>query len=152
MESKLRPVAEKLNRTFATVAAAEAPNVKLLVSDKPAPSAASGEVPVTLDTTALILYTSGTTGQPKGVVHTFRSLTAAYESLSEAWKWSSSDHTLHVLPLHHIHGVQNILNTALFNGACVEFTPFDSAFCMKRLISGDITCFHAVPTVYMKFT
>lgn len=68
--------------------------------------------------------------------------------IREAWKWSSQDYTLHVLPLHHIHGVQNILNTALYNGAGVEFTPFDAGFCLERLSSGDITCFHAVPTVY----
>ncbi|CAE7486796.1 ACSF3 [Symbiodinium natans] len=103
-----------------------------------------------LSQNALILYTSGTTGQPKGVVHTFNSLTAQMRSLSEAWKWSSKDRTLHVLPLHHIHGVQNILNTALFNGAGVELTAFDAAFCLKRLTSGDITCFHAVPTVYAR--
>merc|ERR1719235_1970294 len=54
--------------------------------------------------------------------------------------------------MHHIHGVQNILNTALFNGATVEFTPFDAGHCLKRLVSGDITCFHAVPTIYVKFT
>jgi len=73
-------------------------------------------------------------------------------SLSSAWKWSNKDRTLHILPLHHIHGVQNILNSALFNGAAIEVTAFDAAFCLKRLISGDITCFHAVPTVYVKFT
>jgi len=112
---------------------------------------AVGKVEVSASSPALILYTSGTTGKPKGVVHTFESLTSQYQSLIEAWKWSSSDHTLHVLPLHHIHGVQNILNTALFSGATVEFTPFDAAFCLKRLTSGDITCFHAVPTIYMKF-
>jgi len=100
----------------------------------------------------LILYTSGTTGKPKGVLHTFKSLSSQYASLSKAWKWSSKDYTLHVLPLHHIHGVQNILNTALYNGAGVEFTPFDAGFCLKRLCSGDITCFHAVPTIYVKFT
>merc|ERR1711963_951277 len=99
-----------------------------------------------------MLYTSGTTGEPKGVVHTFQSLTAQMEALTEAWKWSSKDRTLHVLPLHHIHGVQNILNTALFNGATVEFSPFDAAFCLQRLVSGQITCFHAVPTIYTKFT
>ncbi|CAK8998483.1 unnamed protein product [Durusdinium trenchii] len=45
--------------------------------------------------------------------------------------------------------VQNILNSALFNGAAVEVTAFDAKFCLQRLISGDITCFHAVPTVYV---
>merc|ERR1712176_417260 len=70
----------------------------------------------------------------------------------QAWKWSNNDHTMHVLPCHHIHGVQNILNTAIYHGAGVEFTPFDAEHCMNRLVSGDITCFHAVPTVYTKYT
>merc|ERR1712232_1483241 len=45
-----------------------------------------------------------------------------------------------------------ILNTAIYHGATVEFTPFDAEHCMNRLASGDITCFHAVPTVYTKYT
>jgi malonyl-CoA/methylmalonyl-CoA synthetase len=44
------------------------------------------------------------------------------------------------------------LNTAIYNGAGVEVTPFDAGFCLKRLGSGDVTCFHAVPTIYVKFT
>eukprot|EP00418_Pyrodinium_bahamense_P087791 CAMPEP_0179050372 /NCGR_PEP_ID=MMETSP0796-20121207/20691_1 /TAXON_ID=73915 /ORGANISM="Pyrodinium bahamense, Strain pbaha01" /LENGTH=600 /DNA_ID=CAMNT_0020746871 /DNA_START=77 /DNA_END=1879 /DNA_ORIENTATION=+ len=150
MEKKLQPIAAKLCRPFATVLPTEGAHCRLFPAKGTA--IAAGEVDVAFTSPALILYTSGTTGKPKGVVHTFRSLTAQYESLTEAWKWSSSDYTLHVLPLHHIHGVQNILNTALFNGATVEFTPFDAAFCLKRLTSGDITCFHAVPTIYTKFT
>lgn len=150
---KLRPVAEKLGRTFATITRAADGSLEYTISQGggAAPSAA-GDQTATLDSNALILYTSGTTGKPKGVVHTFGSLSAQYESLSEAWKWTSSDYTLHVLPLHHVHGVQNILNTAMFNGAGVEFAPFDAGFCLQRLASGDITCFHAVPTVYVKFT
>lgn len=171
MESKLRPVAEKLGRPYATIkmiaSASSGPPEYELKAQGSSVAPAKPKVEESgwlscfdgilwsnkgLDDNALILYTSGTTGQPKGVVHTFRSLTSQMESLSEAWKWSSSDRTLHVLPLHHIHGVQNILNTALFNGAAVEFTAFDAGFCLKRLTSGDITCFHAVPTVYVKFT
>eukprot|EP00930_Biecheleria_cincta_P100514 TRINITY_DN92147_c0_g1_i1.p1 TRINITY_DN92147_c0_g1~~TRINITY_DN92147_c0_g1_i1.p1 ORF type:complete len:577 (-),score=122.93 TRINITY_DN92147_c0_g1_i1:80-1783(-) len=171
MESKMKPVAEKLGRVFANViqASSSPPAYELKVehaalarvakpSEEPGCFACLGRgkfcglLSGDQDESALILYTSGTTGKPKGVVHTHRSLTAQYESLSEAWKWSSKDRTLHVLPLHHIHGVQNILNTALFNGAAVELTPFDAEFCMNRLASGEITCFHAVPTIYVKFT
>lgn len=143
--TKMQPVAEKLGRLFAVIKSDFS-----LSSDER--FEASDDTTCSLDSNAMILYTSGTTGKPKGVVHTFSSLTAQYESLSEAWKWSSKDYTLHVLPLHHVHGVQNILNTALYNGAGVEFTPFDPGYCMKRIGSGDVTCFHAVPTIYVKFT
>jgi len=150
---KLRPVAEKLGRSFAVITCEKNGMLKYTIAPPGGAAAASGgDRSATVDSNALILYTSGTTGKPKGVVHTFGSLTAQYESLSEAWKWSSKDYTLHVLPLHHIHGVQNILNTAMFNGAGIEVTPFDAAFCLKRLCSGDVTCFHAVPTIYVKFT
>ena len=43
-----------------------------------------------------------------------------------------------MLPLHHIHGVMNILNTALFAGACCEFAAFDAAYILARLGSGDV--------------
>jgi len=150
--SKLEAVASKLSRTFVTIAAGSEALSFQISGDAKAATGAEGQTDVNQESTALILYTSGTTGKPKGAVHTFASVTAQYSSLSKAWNWSDADYTLHVLPLHHIHGVQNILNTALYNGAGVEFAPFDAGFCMKRLCSGDITCFHAVPTIYVKFT
>mgnify|MGYP000337806842 FL=1 len=54
---------------------------------------------------AMILYTSGTTNLPKGVVSTHGNLNAQISSLIEAWKWTSEDSTVCVLPLHHVHGV-----------------------------------------------
>lgn len=150
MEATFRPVAEKLGRSFAIISGSSP--VFKLTSSSTLPELSENKVEVSASDAALILFTSGTTGKPKGVVHTFSSVTAQFDSLSTAWKWSSKDHTLHVLPCHHIHGVQNILNTAIYNGAAVEFTPFDPAHCLNRIISGDITCFHAVPTIYVKFT
>lgn len=150
--SKMKEVADKLSRVFVTIGAGS-DTLSFTISGEACDAASgTGSTDVTPSSSALILYTSGTTGKPKGVVHTFISLTAQYSSLSKAWKWSPRDYTLHVLPLHHIHGVQNILNCALYNGAGVEFSPFDAGFCMKRLCSGDVTCFHAVPTIYVKFT
>mmetsp|Transcript_25788 Transcript_25788/g.60253 ORF Transcript_25788/g.60253 Transcript_25788/m.60253 type:complete len:542 (-) Transcript_25788:68-1693(-) len=148
-ESKLRPVAEKMSRPIAIVTPSSP--TQFSISTGAEVKLVEPEA-VTVENSALILYTSGTTGKPKGVVHTYGTLTAQYKSLCEAWKWSDQDYTLHVLPLHHIHGVQNILNTALFSGAGVEFTTFDAEFALNRIISGDVTCFHAVPTIYVKFT
>lgn len=100
---------------------------------------------------ALVLYTSGTTGKPKGAVHTHGSLAAQVASLSEAWEWSAGDALPNVLPLHHTHGLVNVTLCALANGARVEMLPgFDAEGCWRRLEEGGLTLFMAVPTVYAK--
>ncbi len=98
---------------------------------------------------ALIVYTSGTTGRPKGVVTTHGNLTAQIESLVAAWEWTSSDRTLLVLPLHHVHGILNVVCCALWSGAVLEMLPkFESETTWARLASGELTVFSAVPTIY----
>src|SRR2546425_5952228 len=54
---------------------------------------------------AMMVYTSGTTGRPKGVVTTHASLAAQVTSLVAAWEWRADDHILLLLPLHHVHGI-----------------------------------------------
>jgi len=86
---------------------------------------------------ALMLYTSGTTSRPKGVVLTHANLTAQVECLSQAWEWQPDDRALHVLPLNHTHGVINILACALWNGAVCEFAGgFDAVRVWQRFASG----------------
>ena len=58
-----------------------------------------------LDGTALILYTSGTTGVPKGVPVTGRAIAADLDALAEAWAWTPEDTLVHGLPLFHVHGL-----------------------------------------------
>jgi len=100
---------------------------------------------------ALMLYTSGTTGKPKGVVTTHANVTAQVTALIDAWNWSSSDHTLLALPLHHVHGTINVVCSALWAGARCEILPrFDAEPVWARLASGEITVFTAVPTMYHK--
>ena len=100
---------------------------------------------------AMILYTSGTTSKPKGVVTTHRNIEAQITCLIEAWEWTPDDHILHVLPLHHTHGIINALSCALWSGATCEFLPkFEVDLVWNRFIKGGLTLFMAVPTVYIK--
>jgi malonyl-CoA/methylmalonyl-CoA synthetase len=100
---------------------------------------------------ALMLYTSGTTGRPKGVLLSHANLRAQVESLSEAWGWTSEDHILLHLPLHHVHGIVNVLTSALWNGAVCEILPrFNAVDVWERLARGEATLYMAVPTVYRR--
>lgn len=98
---------------------------------------------------ALIVYTSGTTGKPKGAVATHASLCSQVKCLVEAWEWTADDRTLHVLPLHHVHGIVNVLCCALWSGAvCEMLSRFDAEEVWRRFDSGRITLFMAVPVIY----
>ncbi|KAI9311864.1 hypothetical protein BX666DRAFT_2021199 [Dichotomocladium elegans] len=85
---------------------------------------------------ALILYTSGTTGKPKGVVTTHKNIDAQVTALVEAWLWSKDDRIHHILPLHHVHGIINALTCALYVGATAEMHPkFDAAKVWDRWLA-----------------
>lgn len=100
---------------------------------------------------AMILYTSGTTGLPKGVVTTHANIEAQITALTASWEWQADDHVLNILPLHHVHGIINMLGCALWSGACCEFLPkFHPDTVFDRFTSGDINLFMAVPTIYFK--
>lgn len=100
---------------------------------------------------AMILYTSGTTSRPKGVVTTHANIQAQIESLIEAWNWESSDRIPLFLPLHHIHGIINILSCGLWAGATVETFPrFEMASVLERVAARAYSVFMAVPTIYVK--
>ena len=100
---------------------------------------------------AMIIYTSGTTSKPKGVVITHKNIESQIKSLVQAWEWNSSDYILSVLPLHHVHGIINVISCALWAGALCEITSrFDALEVWDRFIEKDYTLFMAVPTIYSK--
>lgn len=109
--------------------------------------------PTSGDRAALMIHTSGTTGRPKGVVHTHASLAAQVDGMLDAWAWSAGDRILSVLPLNHVHGIVNVTLCALAAGAVCEAPgSFDAAAVWERLASGEVTLFMAVPTIYARLT
>jgi len=100
---------------------------------------------------AMILYTSGTTSKPKGVVTTHANVQAQIESLVEAWQWQATDCTALFLPLHHIHGIINVMSCALWSGAMIEPYPrFDVHAILARVAARGYSVFMGVPTIYVK--
>ena len=113
---------------------------------------AGGNLPeVTPCRRAMILYTSGTTSKPKGVVTTHACIQAQIESLIEAWQWQPNDRIPLFLPLHHIHGIINVMSCALWSGAQIEaFPKFHVNSIFGRVAEDAFTVFMAVPTIYVK--
>ncbi len=106
---------------------------------------------VAINRKAMILYTSGTTSKPKGVVTTHAIIDFQIRTLVEAWQWKSTDSILNVLPLHHVHGIINVMSCALYVGASCTFLPkFNSEKVWNIFCSGNINLFMAVPTIYYK--
>jgi len=105
---------------------------------------------------AMILYTSGTTGRPKGVLLNHQNLTAQVLKMMDEWKWNPSDNILHVLPLHHTHGIVNAMLCPLTTGAQVTMLPgFDAKSVWNYFLANleeknPLTVFMAVPTIYSK--
>ena len=104
---------------------------------------------------AMILYTSGTTSLPKGVVTTHAAIEAQVTTLVDAWAYSSQDTTLCILPLHHVHGIINVISCTLWAGGTVEFLPNFSAeavfdWFLKIANQPGTGVFMAVPTIYFK--
>jgi malonyl-CoA/methylmalonyl-CoA synthetase len=104
-----------------------------------------------LDEPALMVYTSGTTGRPKGAVHTHRGVAAMVDAMLAAWAWTADDRVVLVLPLNHVHGLINVTLCAVASGACCEAPgSFDAEHVWRRLASGEVTLFMAVPTIYTR--
>ena len=100
---------------------------------------------------AMMLYTSGTTSRPKGVVITHAMLDAQIRSLVEAWRWGADDRIPLFLPLHHIHGIVNVLSCCLWSGGTVDVMPrFEMKTLLDRVAAGRYGVFMAVPTIYVK--
>ncbi len=98
---------------------------------------------------ALLIFTSGTTGEPKGVPLPESSLEANLADLERAWGLSAADRLLHALPAHHVHGLVLALYGSVRAGIPLVWLPrFDTELCQSALASQRITLFMGVPTMY----
>ncbi|XP_068596189.1 malonate--CoA ligase ACSF3, mitochondrial [Brachionichthys hirsutus] len=106
------------------------------------------------DRPAMIVYTSGTTSRPKGVLHTHSSIQAMVQCLVSEWAWRRDDVILHTLPLHHVHGIVNKLLCPLSVGAtCLMLPDFQPQQVWEMLLGAKprpVSVFMAVPTIYSK--
>ena len=106
------------------------------------------------DSRALILYTSGTTGPPKGAVLTRRNIAANLDALAKAWAWTARDTVVHALPLIHAHGLVLGLLGSLRVGGALHYVPrFTPEAIAKALLDQrhEQTVLFAVPTMYHRF-
>lgn len=101
---------------------------------------------------ALFLYTSGTTGKPKGAMISHANILACLQGLHKAWHWDSSDILLHLLPLFHVHGLVVAQFAALYAGAkTIMMKRFEAEEAVNILASENITICMAVPTIHYRF-
>lgn len=100
---------------------------------------------------AMMLFTSGTTNKPKGVVSSHKIINSQITTLADAWEWTSKDVIPLFLPLHHIHGIVNILSCGLWAGATIDlYQSFDISKICESVATGRYNLFMAVPTIYVK--
>ena len=100
------------------------------------------------DDTALLAYTSGTTGRPKGVPLTHRQVAVSIRAAMAAWRWHSDDVLVHALPLFHQHGLGG-LHAALIAGGTVHIrSKFSAADLVQAVGDARASVLFAVPTIY----
>lgn len=103
------------------------------------------------DDVALLPYTSGTTGRPKGVGLTHANLVAGAAAVVTAWRWTEVDRLVLCLPLFHMHGLGvGIHGTLLSGGSAVILPRFDPDVVLDAAAEHDATMFFGVPTMYQR--
>ncbi|MCP4002108.1 MAG: AMP-binding protein [Gammaproteobacteria bacterium] len=106
-------------------------------------------VPRKADDIAVLLYSSGTTGIPKGAKISHGNLSANIQTLAESWGFTSNDRLLHTLPIYHAHGLFVAIGCVLMSGSSMTFL---SRFKTETVLDAlpDCTVMMGVPTFYTR--
>src|SRR6266496_3658121 len=122
--------------------------------DRLVATASPGHEPAPLpadEDSAILLYTSGTTGKSKGVELSFRALVANTEAVTRLWRFSQEDRMALALPLFHVHGLGLGVHGALLHGmTLLLFERFDASRIVEAFERHGATLFQGVPTMYVK--
>ncbi len=129
------------------------PELRALIADREAwdpPDVQAPDLNIPRDAPCLMLYSSGTTGRPKGVVHTQANLASSLRALGRCWRFTPDDVLVNVLPLFHIHGLSFAANLSLLTGCTMRI---EESFHPRRTLDaiGRGTVFMAIPTFYYSF-
>ncbi|MCI0681469.1 MAG: AMP-binding protein [Gemmataceae bacterium] len=144
VDDSVRPVVDSLQP--------ELPELRAVIPDVAivdTPLGVYREPAIAASDPCLIVYSSGTTGWPKGIVHTHANVASSLVALQRCWRFTPDDVVLNVLPLFHIHGLSFATQLTLMTGGCVILDDFHPHETLERL--ADCTIFMAVPTIYYRF-
>ena len=126
------------------------PTVELPSGSTPSAAAPALDVARAEDP-ALLLYTSGTTGAPKGALLSHGNLLASADAVAMAWRWTPEDRLVCALPLFHLHGLGVGLHGTLSAGGSVVLRPsFDAADVIRSIDDHRASLFFGVPTMYVR--
>lgn len=100
------------------------------------------------NTISTILYTSGTTGKPKGVPRTHQSDYYASLALIIQHRWTPFERTLGVMPIYHTMGLHTLISMVILNGLCVLLPNFDASTCIDYIENEKLTAIYLVPTIF----
>jgi malonyl-CoA/methylmalonyl-CoA synthetase len=145
-ERRFKDMAAQTNSRLETLSGGARGTLGALAAQQPPRQEIAG---LDADAIAAILYTSGTTGKPKGAQITHHNLAHSARALMSVWRLGASDTLLHALPVYHAHGLLTAINTMLVAGGSILFLPrFDAGEVIAALPAA--TVMMGVPTHYAR--